>query len=158
MANRKWILMMVLSIAALIGCDEIDCTLYNTVFMRSTFYSDGSQISLTDTLTVGTGREARILLNRMTGASDLTLPLSHWQEVDTLVLTVSGENYLVEDTLWITKTNTPYFESPDCPTNVFHYITSVNSTHTFIDSVSILEPHVNYAQGENLRIHLYSAD
>jgi hypothetical protein len=41
---------------------------------------------------------------------------------------------------------------------MFHFITEVNSTHTFIDSLSLVNPTVNYADVENIQIHFRSAD
>ena len=139
-------------------CDEIDCTLYNTVTLSCGFYAEDSKIAITDTMTVSFGKGGRVLLNRSTKTSELTLPMSYWQETDTLVLTVSGEEYQLSDTLWISKTNTPHFESPDCPTIMFHQITSVACTHGFIDSVTVVLPYVNYAQDENIKVYIHSSN
>ena len=84
--------------------------------------------------------------------------MSYWNEEDTLVLRIQGSGYTMEDTIWIKKNNIPHFESPDCPTKMFHLITDVNSTHTFIDSLSLVNPNVNYADVENIQIHFHAAD
>ena len=146
-----WLLALVTMLA---GCDEIDCTLYNTVYLRGGFYSDGSQVSLADTLSITSGLQGPTLLNRETGVSTCTLDMSYWQETDTLVLTVWSDEYLLRDTIWIDKTNRPHFESPDCPTNMFHEITSIACTHHFIDSVTVIKASVDYAQVENIQLHL----
>ena len=121
------------------------------------FYSDGSKVSITDTLTITTGTDEHILVNRMLGASEWEIPMSYWQDEDTLSLHVTGEGYSLTDTVWIQKTNMPHFESPDCPTPMFHEITAVRSTHHFIDSVTIVQAYVNYAQTENIQLHLFAA-
>ena len=140
------------------ACDSIDCTLYNTVTCQCSFYgSDGSAVSITDPLTVTTCGVDSILINKMSSVSKLDLPLSYWQDADTIVLTVEGEDYAIQDTMWIEKTNTPHFESPDCPTNMFHNLKEIRVTHNFIDSVNILQPLVNYDQTENLQIYLRTA-
>ncbi len=136
------------------ACDTIDCTLYNTVSLRCSFYSGGKAVKLDDTLTVSAPGTDSILVNRMLGATNLELPLSYAQDEDTLVLHVYGPEIDLRDTLWIKKTNTPHFESPDCPTNMFHKIQAVRCAGTFIDSVTITRSLVDYDQSENLRIHL----
>ena len=140
--------------AALAACDSIDCTLYNTVSLACSFYSEGQAVKLTDTLTVSALGTDSILVNSLIGASKLELPLSYSQDADTLVLRIYGEEYDLSDTLWVEKTNTPHFESPDCPTTMFHQIKSERHTSTFIDSVTITRNLVDYDQTENIRIHL----
>lgn len=140
--------------AALAACDSIDCTLYNTVSLACSFYSEGQAVKLTDTLTVSALGTDSILVNSLIGASKLELPLSYSQDADTLVLHIYGEEYDLSDTLWVEKTNTPHFESPDCPATMFHQIKSVRHTSTFIDSVTITRNLVDYDQTENIRIHL----
>ncbi len=147
-----WIPLLLLA-----ACEEIDCSLYNTVSMYAGFYSDGSAVAITDSLTITTGKAERTLLNSKTNVSNWDLPLSYWQDVDTLVFRVAGTDYQITDTVWITKSNTPHFESPDCPTNMFHEILSVESTHNFIDSITVIQPYVNYALDENIQVHLYTA-
>ena len=95
------------------------------------------------------------LAYRMTGANGWEIPLSYWQQEDTLTLHVNGLDYSIEDTVWIRKTNTPHFESPDCPTNMFHEISAVTSTHHFIDSITVIKASVDYAQIENIQLHLF---
>lgn len=145
---------LILGTAALAACDSIDCTLYNTVSLTCTFYSEGNTVKLTDTLTVSALGTDSILVNSMVGASKLDLPLSYAQDCDTLVLHVYGPDFDARDTVWVEKTNTPHFESPDCPTTMFHKIISVQHTDMFIDSISITRDQVDYDQTENLRIHL----
>ncbi len=136
------------------GCDTIDCTLYNIVSCQASFYANGGAVSITDVLDVKTCGIDSVLVNQQSSTETLNLPLSYWQETDTLVFIVTGEGYALMDTVWIDKENTPHFESPDCPSTMFHHIRDVRTTHTFIDSVTIVQPLVNYDQTDNLQIHV----
>ena len=157
--RRVHILACVICLMGICSCDTIDCTLNNTVAMTCNFYQDGKAVQLDDTLTVTAVGVENPLLNRKRGTSSMSLPLSFFNNVDTLLLHVSGENYSVTDTVWIEKTSHNHFESPDCPVNMFHNITAVRCTHLFIDSISISRPDVDFYEDENLQIHFYpSAD
>ena len=160
MNRRRSIIPLFLTAVTLLlwTCDSIDCTLNNIVLCRANFYgSDGSAVSITAPLTVTTCGVDSVLINQQSGTSEMKLPLSYWQNEDTLVLTVTGDDYSIRDTIWIAKTNTPHFESPDCPTSMFHIISEVRTTHSFIDSVTIIKPLVNYEETENLQIYLRTA-
>ena len=150
---------LLLSCLALLGaCDQADCTLDNSVTYTCNFYAEGSKVTLNDIITVTACGTDSVLVNQKQGATGIELPMSYWNEEDTLVLRIQGSGYTMEDTIWIKKNNIPHFESPDCPTKMFHLITDVNSTHTFIDSLSLVNPNVNYADVENIQIHLHAAD
>ncbi len=157
--KKGFFLAFIIALAGLYSCDTIDCTLDNTVEMVSNIYQEGKNVAISDALSITNADGSVVLLNRKTNASTLKLSLSYFQPVDTLVLTLAGEDYQFTDTLWIEKTSYNHFESPDCPVNMFHHITDIWSTHLFIDSVSITQPDVNFVEHENLQIHLYpSAD
>ena len=141
----------------LVACESYDCTLYNFVGMYGTFYRDGSAVQINDTLTISSGKAGPVLLNGSVGTAKLTLQLSYWQDVDTLVFSVKGNDYLLRDTVWITKTNLVHYEAPDCPTKLFHTIQEVSSTHEFIKDITIIRSSVNYETTENLQINLLSA-
>lgn len=150
---------LLLSCLALLGaCDQADCTLDNSVTYTCNFYAEGSKVTLNDIITVTACGTDSVLVNQKQGATGIELPMSYWNEEDTLVLRIQGSGYTMEDTIWIKKNNIPHFESPDCPTKMFHLITNVNSTHTFIDSLSLVNPNVNYADVENIQIHFHAAD
>lgn len=157
--RRVHILACVICLMGICSCDTIDCTLNNTVAMTCNFYQDGKVVQLNDILTITANDTNIVLVNQKQGASTLPLPLSFYNEVDTLLFTVEGNDYIVTDTLWIEKTSYNHFESPDCPVNMFHNITKVRCTHLFIDSVTITRPDVDFYEDENLQIHFYpSAD
>ena len=126
--------------------------------MYGAFDREGVAVQIKDTLTITSGKNGPTLLNRSVNTASLNLPLSYWQEEDTLVFTVEGEDYILQDTVWITKTNQVHYESPDCPTTLFHEIQSVRSTNEFIKSITVTRSSVNYELTNNLQIHLLSAD
>ena len=84
---RRWLLILS-GILLLAACESYDCTLYNYVGMYATFVRDGAVVSLTDTLTITTGKSGPVLLNKSLNTSRLNLPLSYWQDEDTLVLSI----------------------------------------------------------------------
>lgn len=148
-------LMVILSgILLFAACESYDCTLFNYVGMYGTFYKDGVPVAINDTLTITACGAKAVLLNQSVGTAKLNLPLSYWQDEDTLVFTVKGDGYVLQDTVWITKTNQVHYESPDCPTKVFHGIISVRSTHEFISTINISRSSVNYETTENLQINV----
>lgn len=155
--GKGLIIAFFVTLAVLLGCDTIDCTLDNTVVMRCSFFKDGNAVQLHDLLTITANDTNIVLLNSQRDASYIKLSLSYFNTEDTLVFHVTGDRYELTDTLWIKKTSYNHFESPDCPVNMFHHITEVRSTHMYIDSVTITQPDVNFAEHENLQIHFYSS-
>ena len=153
------LLFLLSGILLLAACESYDCTLNNTVAMYGTFDRDGSAMAISDTLTITSGKSGPVLLNRSVNTSKLTLPLSYWQTEDTLVFSVRGKNsegvgYLLRDTVWVTKTNQVHYESPDCPTTLFHTIQDVRNTNEFIKSITVIRSSVNYETTTNLQINL----
>lgn len=146
----------------LTGCNEVACPLNNTIYATYTFYARDDQgklqqIEVMDTLNVTAAGTDSILINRETGASQLQLPLSYRGRTDTLIFTLTNTAGISNrDTLWISKISSEYFESPDCPTVMFHEITGVRSTHQFIDSIYIEKPNIDYNATENFKIVLYA--
>ncbi len=153
---RRRLLYIASIVLLLAACESYDCTLYNHVGCYGAFYQDSASVSFDDTLTITAGKSGPVLLNKSVGTSRIDLPLSYWQDEDTLVLTVKGMDYLFQDTIWILKSNQVHYESPDCPTTLFHTIQGVRSTHEFIDSINVIRSSVNYEQTNNLEIHLFS--
>lgn len=153
---RRGLLYIASIVLLLAACESYDCTLYNHVGCYGAFYQDSASVSFDDTLTITAGKSGPVLLNKSVGTSRIVLPLSYWQDEDTLVLTVKGMDYLFQDTIWISKSNQVHYESPDCPTTLFHTIQGVRSTHEFIDSINVIRSSVNYEQTNNLEIHLFS--
>ena len=154
---RRRLFCILSGILLLAACESYDCTLNNYVGMYGAFDRDGVAVKITDTLTITARGTNAVLLNRSVNTSSLNLPLSYWQPEDTLVLTIQGTDYLLRDTIWVTKTNQVHYESPDCPTTVFHTIQNVRNTNEFIKSITVIRSSVNYETTTNLQIHLLSA-
>jgi len=144
-----------LCILSFIACDSADCSLNNNVFCTYGFYSDSISVSLTDTLNIYANGTDSILLNQETEVSSADIPMSFWLDADTLIFEVCGQDYHLIDTVYVRKNNIPHFESPDCPSKMFHEITSVRCTNNFMDSVTISNPIVNFDAVENLQIHIH---
>lgn len=135
--------------AACTACSSIDCPLNNRVYAKFLFGGDES-VRL-DTLTVSTTRAIAegndtVLVNRLTGADSLSVPMSYSHSRDAYYFTmVRHETAEVStDTVWVDKTNTPHFESVDCSPSVFHDITGVSCTRHNIDSITINNNKVTY--------------
>lgn len=120
--------------------------------------------SITETLTVKPSDKDTILLNQGQNISDFYLSLRYQTGVDIFLLNFANtKGQQATDTLIINHTSTPHFESPDCPTTVFHRINKVSwSSHQLakipitIDSVEISDPNVEYEDRENIKIYLRS--
>lgn len=153
---RQRLLFILSGMLLLAACESYDCTLYNYVGMYAAFDANGAVAKITDTLTITTGKSGPVLLNRSVNTSMLNLPLSFWQDEDTLVFHIKGDGYQLCDTVWIAKSNQVHYESPDCPTTLFHTIQEVRCTHEFIKDITIVRSSVNYDKTNNLQIHLFA--
>jgi hypothetical protein len=139
------------------ACTSIDCPLNNVVYSRFTFYgtTDGktSAVSLEDTLTVTAVGTDSVLVNKDYGASSLSLPVSYYNQTDVLLFLYASTAGQAHDTLWIDKTNYEHFESPDCPTAMFHNIQGIRHTRNFIDSIVVENPVIDYNENNNFKIY-----
>lgn len=147
------ITLFALAAAALLAvgtsCSSIDCPLNNRVYAKFPINGDASLRQ--DTLTVSTTRATSegndtVLVNRLTGADSLSVPMSYGHDRDayyfTLVRYATAD--ATTDTVWVDKTNTPHFESVDCSPSMFHDITGVSHTRHNIDSIVINNNKVTY--------------
>lgn len=145
-----------------LGCDEVACPLNNTIYATYAFYAQNEDkmlqsVKVLDTLTITAAGTDSILINRETGASKLQLPLSYKNKTDTLVFTFTNAAGIKrQDSVWIHKQSYEFFESPDCPTVMFHKITGLRSTHQMIDSIYTENPNIDYNATENFKIVLYA--
>lgn len=141
----------------LASCDSADCSLNNTVYCHYGFYdAAGNKVALKDTLSILAYGTDKVLYNRGVGKSDVKLPMSYYQNADTLKIRVWGDGYAYESDIVLEKTNTEYFESPDCPVNMFHNITGARVLNgMMVDSVVVIKPSVNYQTDENIKIYLH---
>lgn len=157
-------LTVVAAMIAAAACTSVDCPVENTVAtVMKLQRADGTADTLrTDTLTItsprGEGKADTTLLNRSIGTTSFQLPVSYTQPVDTLYLTLADtveiNHKVYYDTIYISKTNSPHFESVDCNISYFHEITAVEHTRNRIDSIVINKPSVNYdLTKEHLRLY-----
>lgn len=140
----------------LAACSSIDCPLLNSVSTH--FVLKGDVTKLTDTLTVAIFRHDgtdSVMLNRSVNTSSFLLPASYTADKDELHFAITDEErntYL--DTVVISKTNTPHFESVDCSPQYFHKITGVEYTRNAIDSIVINKTDVDY-DTTKVHFHIY---
>lgn len=161
-----WTLLLSTLVGGVTACTEIDCPLDNVVEMGVGLYEaeTGLALTLTDTLTVRPAGKDTILLNRAQDISVCYLPLRQSSERDTLLLRFSNATgQWATDTLFVGHTNSPHFESIDCPASVFHQLTSIAYTQhplslmpLTIDSVVLANPTVNYDNIQHIKIYLRS--
>lgn len=167
MVRRVSIAVGTLFLSVMSACTGIDCPLDNIVSMTCGLYNaeDETSLRLSDTLTVRAGGvKDTVLLNRAQGISDFLVPLRHGVTTDTLLFCFSNaDRQSATDTVYVTHTNQPHFESIDCPLAVFHTIQSVRWTSHHlsampltIDSIAIVRQLVDYEDVENLKIYLRS--
>lgn len=139
------------------ACDSFDCKLENNILLKIGFYNEeGESVQLNDTLSVLAIGTDSILVNRNLRTHSLSLPMSHYRECDSLVLQVWGEDYVIYDTLALRKSNKEYFEGLNCPVKVKHELTSASSSHWMIKEIKIVNPTVDYTNGENIQIIMRS--
>ena len=155
------IIVAVISAVVVCACSSIDCPVQNTVYTNYALYkSNGEVDTLRDTLSVLTltasGRDT-IVFNRGVGLTSFSLPISYVNPCDTFYFGLKPEGENTEwslDYVLVNKTNTPRFESVDCQVAYFHTITSVETSHTFIDSIVINYPNVDYdTERKHFRIY-----
>jgi len=155
------LLLPLLLVAAGVGlstsCSSIDCPVQNTVSVQyMTCDADGNETTFADTLWVWSQRSNgtdTLLLNRFTGKTTFSLPISYSHPEDILIFYVADTTGVKTlDTLWLKKDDIPHFESVDCSAHFFHTLTATRHTRNGIDSVSIENPSVDYDQS---KIHLH---
>ena len=159
-------LVYILGVLALAACTNIDCPLDNVVTLTSGLYDaeGGGKVELKAQLSVTQTDTSKVLLNRATDLSSFELPLRHNIAEDTLLFHFSdGKFRTAVDTLFLSYTDHPHFESVDCPVVFFHTLQRVCWTsHALavlpltIDSVEMVRTTVNYDNIENLKIYLRS--
>ena len=101
-----------------------------------------------------------VLLNKALGVDSFSIPLSYSHDTDEFYFDIhptDGDRTL--DTVTISKSNEPHFESVDCQATMFHTLQQVTYTHNRIDSVVIKTNKVTYdAQKPHLLIYFKSLD
>ena len=166
MKYTSFYLLSLFLLFALGGCTSIECPLDNVVMMQCNFYAKETEqpLKLNAELTVKPAGRDTVLLNKITAVESILLPLKEGEDKDTLLLQfVSQTGQQATDTLFVTHTRHPHFESLDCPVSVFHQIVSTHVTSHPLselpltaDSVSLVRSLVDYNDIENIRIFLRS--
>ncbi|MBP5770005.1 MAG: hypothetical protein J6W75_01415 [Bacteroidaceae bacterium] len=152
---------------SLVSCDNLSCPLENTVESVYGFYATsrtangtfepGAAISIGDTLTIYAANRDTILANRLIGKSSVSLPVSYYADVDTLLFVFSdADGRSTSDLVYIHKRNIHHWDAPSCPVHLWHEVTAVASTHNLIDTILISNPHINYDGNENFQIYFYT--
>ncbi len=159
MKKLKGITRAIAGIGALVAaCDSTDCPINNIVYSTYGFYvatDEGeSKVQVSDTLTVTACGTDSVLINRLVRGSEVELPVSHAAATDTLIFHFTDTaGRTRRDTIWMDKENIPHYESPTCPASMFHHATAVRWTRLLVDSVSIVNPNINYNVAENFKIY-----
>lgn len=148
---------LVWSLVFILGsCDLLDCTNYSVKGLNAVFYdSEGYETYLEDTLTVKACGTDSILVNKDFSATEILVPMSYESPVDTFLLVHHGEGYTETDSLFVSKTNDQFFESPDCPTRMMHTLLEARlSGGHFTDSVKIVNASIGFVKNLNLKLYL----
>lgn len=96
-------------------------------------------------------RRDTILLNRISGASTMSVPMKYFSDNDTIILSYASISN--KDTLYISHDSYSYVELPECGTQRFHTLTGLRSTYSGISGIEIVNPKVNYDGKENVKIY-----
>lgn len=114
-------------------------------------YIDQELIDEGYTMTESTQRNDTILLNNKSDATYMSLPMSYFNNADTLVLSYSGISQ--KDTIIVEQDSYPHVELPECGTYRYHTLKSIKATDAAIDHIEISHPVVNYDGNENVKIY-----
>ena len=120
---------------------------YKTVVLQT---RDSSYIKNGYTETVGQTRRDTILVNNLSNANKVKIPMSYFSDNDTIIFAYN--NISNRDTLYIAHDSYSNVELPECGTHRFHHLKSIRCTNSGIDHIDIVNPEVNYEGNENVKI------
>jgi len=146
----KKVLMMLTAFLLLTGCSSVDCQMGSKI--AATYELAGDITTLSDTLTVYTTRANEtdtILLNKLSGASSFSLPVSYSNPADTLYFLLQNETGFTIDTVAVSKIDQPSFKSIDCTPLFTHIVTQVEYTRHAIDSIVINNRTITYDSSQS---------
>lgn len=138
----------------LCACSTVNCPLNNVVYVRFSMVD-----TLKDSLTVFTVLQDGTndtVINKQINTKTLKLPMSYSQSEDVWVFSAKDtiQKVVINDTIHITKTDQPHFESVDCGPAFFHTLTGANCTKHLMENVTITNEKVDYdATKTHLQIH-----
>lgn len=140
------------------SCDSgYDCSLNNIAYNRIHFYTTNeygieSAYKYPEALTVSmmvNGRDS-IVVNHISNASELTLPVCYTSNCDTIVFNYASG---ITDTLYVGHDNIPFYQSMECGVIMHHSLTGAEHTGNYIDSMAINSTIVNFDNNENIKIY-----
>lgn len=147
-----------LTVVMVCACSSIDCPLNNAVYSKYVLKGDVGVLEKTLTVTTQRADGRDTLLNELTNFTEFVLPMSYANETDILIFVTTDSNAVkLTDTVRVSKTNEPHFESVDCSPSYFHTIKDVTYTQNAIDSIIISKSKVTYdTTGGHLHIYFKS--
>ena len=139
------------------ACDSgYDCHLENTAYNRIGFYNSSAgnndKYEFPEMLTVSlmvNGKDS-IVVNHITNADGLQLPMSYTNACDTVIFNYNDN---INDTLFVAHENILYYQSMECGTVMYHKLENITHTGRFIDSIAIVEKFVKFNANENVKIY-----
>lgn len=114
-------------------------------------YQDTALVNQGYTMTPTILRNDTILLNKAQNVSQISIPMSYFYGVDTLVL--SYGQISLKDTIKVYHDSYPHVELPECGTYRFHTLNNIEVTDAAIDHIEISNPKVGYEGVENVKIY-----
>ncbi len=154
------LLLIIIAATSFVCCDSgYDCSLNNTSYENIGFYTiddNGKEQahSIANPLTVSlmiNGTES-VMVNNITDAGSVSLPMSYTQERDTVIFRYHDASC---DSLFVNHTAHPYYQSMECGVLMFYQIDGVENTNVWIEDVKIVNKSVNFEGNENIKIYFY---
>ena len=148
----------ILAAVIVCACSSIDCPLNHSVYSKYVLKGDVDTLKKLRTVTSQKADGKDTVLNALYDFTHFELPMSYANDTDVLIFETTDSNAVtVTDTVKVTKTNEPRFESVDCTPSYFHTITDVAYTKNAIDSIIISKSKVTYdTTGAHLHIYFKS--
>lgn len=115
-------------------------------------YQDAELVNQGYTETKMSQRNDTVLLNKAYDVSSISIPMSYFNSVDTLVF--SYGRISLKDTIKIYHSSYPHVELPECGTYRFHSLQSIEATDAAIDHIEISNRQVGYDGNENVKIYV----
>ena len=144
----------------IVGCSTIDCPLNNRVYSKYKLAGNVTTLNskMTITANLHNGNDS-VIINQAEKTDSFELPMSYSMPIDTFYVDIKGSTQSYRDTIAVTKTDIPHFESVDCSPAIFHKVTAINYTQQTIDSIVINQPNVtNNVTKSTFLIYFKSAD
>lgn len=159
-SQKKSLMLLVVGALLIAGCSTIDCPLNNRVYSKYKLAGDVKTLNskMTITANLHNGNDS-VIINQAEKTDSFELPMSYSMPIDTFYLDIKGSAQSYRDTIAVTKTDMPHFESVDCSPAIFHKVTAINYTQHTIDLIVINQPNVtNNVTKSTFLIYFKSAD